>query len=196
MKSSRLFYVSMMLFWIVYLSLLAMVVSYSPQGGVDVAGLALFTHSGLIDATLAAMNVLGLSGTAQSVVFGILGGLNLGAAGLVVFATMFFAFGEEPEQRDARPMAECAAGCVAAASALTVAIGFAGGQAGALMLLELTAFGGLVLIVFAIGSDSLVEARNPQEQMSQLDDVIADHAATHAAFSAQLATMSRRELET
>jgi hypothetical protein len=165
---------------------------------VDVAGLVLFAHSGLIDATLAAMNVpSGFPERRKAWCFGLLGGLNLGAAGLVVFATLFFACSaRKPEQRDARPLAECAAGCVAAASALTVAIGFAGGQAGALMLLELTAFGGLVLIVFAIGSDSLVEARNPQEQMSQLDDVIADHAATHAAFSAQLATMSRRELET
>jgi hypothetical protein len=34
MISSRLYYASMMLFWVCYLSMLALVVIYAPQGGV------------------------------------------------------------------------------------------------------------------------------------------------------------------
>lgn len=193
MMTSRLFHASMMLFWISFLSLLALVVTYAPQGGVELAGLRLFADASLVEAAMAAMDGIGLSLMAQSVVFGLLGGFNLAAAGLVVFAMMFCLLGEEREQGEARPLAEGAAACTAAAAALTVAVSFAGGRAGALMVLELTALGGLVLTVMSLAQSKIVPAESNSGTISELDDVIAGHAASHAAFSAQLASMSRRE---
>ncbi|MCY0146535.1 hypothetical protein OEG84_02070 [Hoeflea sp. G2-23] len=192
MTPSRLFYAAMMIFWVCFLSLLALVVTYAPQGGVHLAGLKLFANTGLIDSLLLAMKAIGFHQTTQSVVFGLLGGLNLAAAGLVLFAAMFRVLGEEAEQRDARPLAEGAAMCAAAAAAVTVIVGFAGGQAGALLLLETAALGGLLLIVLSLTSVPVVSAPECDET-AVLDDVIADHAASHAAFSAQLAQLSRRE---
>ncbi len=89
MKPSRLFYASMMTFWMVFLSMLALVYTYTPQGGVQLAGLVLFANTGLIEPALAAMTAIGLSVTTQSVLLGLLGGFNLGAAGLVLFSMLF-----------------------------------------------------------------------------------------------------------
>jgi hypothetical protein len=150
MKPSRLFYASMMTFWMVFLSMLALVFTYAPQGGVQLAGLVLFANHGLIDPVLAAMTAIGLSATAQSVMLGLLGGFNLGAAGLVLFSMLFCVFGQEAEQRDARPLAEGAAACGAAAAASTVMIVFAGGEAGILVFLQLLALGGLALMAMAV----------------------------------------------
>ncbi|MCY0094667.1 hypothetical protein [Hoeflea ulvae] len=193
MKTSRLFYTSMMLFWIGFLALLALVVTYAPQGGVELAGLTLFADTGLVGAAMAAMDAIGLSLTAQSVVFGLLGGFNVASAGLLLFAMMFCVFGEEREQREARPLAEGAATCSAAAAALLVAVSFAGGHAGALMVLQLIGFGGLLLTVLSLAQAMIVPDESRLGDISALDDVIADHAANHAAFSAQLASFSRRE---
>ncbi|WP_322988057.1 hypothetical protein [Hoeflea sp.] len=195
MTPSRLFYAAMMIFWVCFLSLLALVVTYAPQGGVHLAGLKLFSNTGLIDSLLTAMKAIGIQPTAQSMIFGLLGGLNLAAAGLILFATMFRVLGEEAEQRDARPLAEGAAMCAAAAAAVTMVLGFAGGQAGTLLLLETAALGGLLLIVLSL--TSIPVASDPAaDDTALLEDVIADHAASHAAFSAQLATLSRREQAT
>jgi hypothetical protein len=193
MKTSRMFYTSMMLFWISFLALLALVVTYAPQGGVELAGLTLFVDTGLVDAAMTAMDGIGLSLLAQSVIFGVLGGFNVASAGLLLFAMMFCVLGEEREQREARPLAEGAAACSAAAAALTVAVSFAGGQAGALMVLQLTALGGLLLTVTSLAQSAIVPADTTVGDVAALDDVIADHAASHAAFSAQLASFSRRE---
>lgn len=196
MKSSRLFYAVMMTFWVLFLALLAMLVTFSPQGGVELAGLTLFVHSETIDATIAAMTVIGLSDVAQSVTLGVLGGFNLGAAGLVLFSMMFCVFGQESEQCDARPLAEAAAACVAASCVIVVAIGFAGGQTGSLMWFEFLALGGVVLTVLAISGTGENTPRMQQKDNDGLDGVIADHAAAHAAFNAQLASLSRGEART
>lgn len=194
MRPTRLFLAVIMLFWVLYLALLALVVTYAPQGGVRFAGLTLFQSTGLVEAVIAAMTAVGLSATTQSIVLGLVGGLNFAAAGLTLFAMMFCVLGEAVERRDALPLAEGAAVCVAASSTLTVLAGFAGGHAGVLMLLELAAFGGLGLVVLAVGQAGADRtAPAGEEQTTLLDDVIADHAATHAAFSAQLASLSRRE---
>lgn len=195
MKPSRLFYASMMTFWMVFLSMLALVYTYTPQGGVQLAGLVLFANTGLIEPALAAMTAIGLSATTQSVLLGLLGGFNLGAAGLVLFSMLFCVFGQEAEQRDARPLAEGAAACVAAAGAGAAIIAFAGGEAGVLVLLQLLALGGVALIAMAVGRSEVVDTPSRDEAAVGIDDVIADHAATHAAFSAQMAALSRREVQ-
>tara|TARA_R110002020_G_scaffold66877_10_gene175665 strand:- start:3850 stop:4401 length:552 start_codon:yes stop_codon:yes gene_type:complete len=179
-----------MLFWISFLSLLALVVSYAPHGGVELAGLTLFAGTGLVDAAISAMDRIGFSPFTRSIVFGVLGGLNVAAAGLVLFSLMFNVLGEELEQREARPLAEGAVACAAAAAALIVAVSFAGGEAGTLLVLQLAALGGLMLALQSFGQ-SVAEAGSG-ESMSDLDEVIADHAASHAAFSAQVASLSRR----
>jgi hypothetical protein len=89
MISSRLYYASMMLFWVCYLTLLALVVIYAPQGGVALAGFTLFSDTGLIATALEAMQAIGLSAFGQSVVFGLLGGFSAASAGLLLFAMMF-----------------------------------------------------------------------------------------------------------
>lgn len=193
MRPSRLYYASMMIFWVCFLSLLALVVTYAPQGGVKLAGLTLFADTGLINAAIAAMSAMGLSATAQMVVFGFLGGFNIAAAGLLLFAMLFCVLGQEAEQRDARPLAEAAVACIAAASVLVVAVSFAGGQAGALMLMEIAALGGLLLTVVSLGHPAGETVARKQDDAAALDGVIADHVANHAAFSAQLASLSRRE---
>jgi hypothetical protein len=195
MKPSRLFYASMMTFWMVFLSMLALAFTYAPQGGLQLAGLVLFADPGLIDPLLTAMAAIGLSPTAQSVLLGLLGGFNLGAAGLMLFSMLFRVFGEEAEQRDARPLAEGAAACVAAAGSVSVMIAFAGGEAGAIVLLQLLALGGLALMAVALARPDALDASRRDEATVEIDDVIADHAATHAAFSAQIASLSRRELQ-
>lgn len=198
MRPSRLFLAVIMMFWVLYLALLALVVTYAPQGGVKLAGLILFEDAGLVEATISAMTAIGLSATVQGILLGLVSGLNFAGAGLALFAMMFCVLGEAAERRDAQPLAEGAAVCVAVASALVMLTGFAGGQAGILMALELAAFGGLGLVVMAIGQASAADRQSPlvEEQESLLDDVIADHAATHAAFSAQLASLSQREQRT
>lgn len=192
MISSRLYYASMMLFWVCYLSLLALVVTYAPQGGIDLAGLTLFSGAGLIDTAVAAMQTIGLSPLGQSVFFGVLGGLSFASAGLMLFAMMFFVFGQEREQREARPLAQGAVACTAIAAMLTTAVFFAGGQTGALMLLELGALGGLFLTVMSLAQSRVEPDEIADTGVGELDEVIADHAANHAAFSAQLASFSRR----
>ena len=192
MISSRLFHASIMLFWISFLALLALVTTYAPQGGVELAGLSLFADTGLVDTMIAAMGTIGLSTVAQSVIFGLLGGFNVAAAGLVLFAMMFYVFGQEREQREARPLAEGAAACTAAAAALTVAVCLAGGRPGALMVLELTVLGGqLLMLTWFAGTAIAGEATDMGSD--ELEGMIADHAANHAAFSAQLASLARRE---
>lgn len=195
MKPSRLFYASMMTFWMVFLSMLALVYTYTPQGGLQLAGLVLFANTGLIEPALVAMTAIGFSATTQSVLLGLLGGFNLGAAGLVLFSMLFCVFGQEAEQRDARPLAEGAAACVAAAGAGAAIIAFAGGEAGVLVLLQLLALGGVALIAIAVGRSEVVDTPSRDEAAVGIDDVIADHAATHAAFSAQMAALSRREVQ-
>ncbi|EDQ34031.2 hypothetical protein HPDFL43_06240 [Hoeflea phototrophica DFL-43] len=195
MKPSRLFYASMMTFWMVFLSMLALVYTYTPQGGLQLAGLVLFANTGLIEPALVAMTAIGFSATTQSVLLGLLGGFNLGAAGLVLFSMLFCVFGQEAEQRDARPLAEGAAACVAAAGAGAAIIAFAGGEAGVLVLLQLLALGGVALIAMAVGRSEVVDTPSRDEAAVGIDDVIADHAATHAAFSAQIAALSRREVQ-
>jgi len=191
MISSRLYYASMMLFWVCYLALLAMVVAYAPHGGVNVAGLTLFSDTGLVETALVAMQTMGLSLVGQSVVFGLLGGFGTASAGLLLFSTMFYVFGKEREQREARPLAQGAVVCTALAAMLTALVFFAGGQAGALLALQFGALGGLFLTVMSLGQSQLEPDRETEEEASDLDQVIADHAANHAAFSAQLASLSR-----
>jgi hypothetical protein len=185
----------MMTFWMVFLSMLALVYTYTPQGGLQLAGLVLFANTGLIEPALVAMTAIGFSATTQSVLLGLLGGFNLGAAGLVLFSMLFCVFGQEAEQRDARPLAEGAAACVAAAGAGAAIIAFAGGEAGVLVLLQLLALGGVALIAMAVGRSEVVDTPSRDEAAVGIDDVIADHAATHAAFSAQIAALSRREVQ-
>jgi len=192
MISSRLYYASMMLFWVCYLSLLALVVTYVPQGGIGFAGLTLFADSGLVDTAIVAMQTIGLSPLGQSVVFGLLGGFSAASAGLLLFAMMFYVFGEEREQREARPLAQGAVACTAGGSMLTAAIFLAGGQAGALLALEFGALGGLFLTVMSLAQSRIEPDEITDEEVGALDQVIADHAANHAAFSAQLASLSRR----
>lgn len=191
MISSRLYYASMMLFWVCYLSLLAMVVAYAPQGGISLAGLTLFNDSGLLETALVAMQSIGLSPVSQSVVFGLLGGLSAASAGLLLFSGLFYVFGEEREQREARPLAHGAVACTAAAAMLTTLVFFAGGQTGALLALELGALGGLFLTVMSLMQSGIEPDAVSHEAADTLDQVIADHAANHAAFSAQLASLSR-----
>jgi len=185
-----------MLFWISFLSLLALVVTYAPQGGVELAGLTLFAGSGLVDAALAAMQCIGFSPVTSSVVFGIMAGFNIAAAGLALFAMLFSVLGQELEQRQARPLAEGAAACAAGSTVLIVAVSLAGGQAGALLVLQLAALGGLLLTVMSFTPPVNETGSAADGGVSALDDVIADHAASHAAFSAQLASMSRRGAST
>ena len=191
MISSRLYYASMMLFWVCYLSLLAMVVAYAPQGGISVAGLTLFNNSGLVETAVVAMNSIGLSPVSQSVVFGLLGGLSAASAGLLLFSGLFYVFGEEREQREARPLAHGAVACTAAAAVLTTLVFLTGGQTGALLTLELGALGGLFFTVTALTQSGIEPDAVSSEGGDTLNQVIADHAANHAAFSAQLASLSR-----
>jgi hypothetical protein len=192
MISSRLYYASMMLFWVCYLTLLALVVIYAPQGGVALAGFTLFSDTGLITTALEAMQAIGLSAFGQSVVFGLLGGFSAASAGLLLFAMMFNVFGEEREQREARPLAQGAVACTALAAMLATVIFFAGGEAGALLGLEFGALGGLFLTVMSLGQSRIEPDAVKGSDSIELDAVIAEHAANHAAFSAQLASLSRQ----
>ncbi len=194
MISSRLYYASMMLFWVCYLSLLALVVTYAPQGGLSMAGLTLFADAGLVETAVVAMKSIGLAPVGQSVVFGLLGGCSAGSAGLLLFAMMFYVFGQEREQQEARPLAQGAVACTALAAMLTTLVFFAGGQAGALLALEFGALGGLFLTVMSLGQSRIEPDVVVDEGVGELDQVIADHAANHAAFSAQLASFSRHGL--
>jgi hypothetical protein len=192
MISSRLYYASMMLFWVCYLTLLALVVIYAPQGGVALAGFTLFSDTGLIATALEAMQAIGLSAFGQSVVFGLLGGFSAASAGLLLFAMMLYVFGEEREQREARPLAQGAVACTALAAMLATVIFFAGGEAGALLGLEFGALGGLFLTVMSLGQSRIEPDKVAEIESSELDAVIAEHAANHAAFSAQLASLTRQ----
>lgn len=192
MISGRLFFTAIMLFWISFLALLALVVTYAPHGGVELAGLTLFAGTGLVDAAIAAMKAIGFTPLTRSIVFGIIGGFNIASAGLTLFAMMFSVLGEEPEQREARPLAEGAAACAAAAAALIVAVSFVGGEAGALLVLQMVALGGLLLTVTSFVQTSIDTGDVADDGLDTLGGVIADHAANHAAFSAQLASLSRR----
>lgn len=191
MISNRLYYASMMLFWVCYLSLLAMVVAYAPQGGLSVAGLSLFRDAGLVETAVIAMQSIGLSPVAQSVVFGLLGGFSAASAGLLLFSMMFYVFGEEREQRESRALAQGAVACAALGAILTAIVFLAGGQAGALLALEFGALAGLFLTVMSLGQFEIEPDRECVEEGGELEQVIADHAANHAAFSAQLASFSR-----
>ena len=82
--------------------------------------------------------------------------------------------------------------CTAAAAALTVTVSFAGGQAGALVVLEMVALGGLLLTGILLAQLVPEPQVGTAEEAMELENVIADHAANHAAFSAQLASLSRR----
>lgn len=192
MISGRLFFTAIMLFWISFLALLALVVTYAPHGGVELAGLTLFAGTGLVDAAIAAMKAIGFSPLTRSIVFGIIGGFNIASAGLTLFALMFSVLGEAPEQREARPLAEGAAAFAAAAAALIVAVSFVGGEAGALLVLQMVALGGLLLTVTSFVQTSIDTGDVADDGLDTLGGVIADHAANHAAFSAQLASLSRR----
>lgn len=191
MISSRLYYASMMLFWVCYLSLLALVVTHAPLGGIDLAGLTLFPDSGLIDTAIVAMQAIGLSELGQSVVFGLLGGFSAASAGLLLFAMMFYVFGQEREQREAQPLAQGAVACTAAAAMLTTLVFLAGGQTGALLALEFGALGGLFLTVMSLAQSHIEPDEVTDEGAGELEQIIADHAANHAAFSAQMASLSK-----
>jgi hypothetical protein len=191
MLSSRLHYASMMLFWVGFLLLLAMVVAYAPSGGLSIAGLTLFNNAGLVESALIAMQAIGLSSQGQGIVFGLLGALSTASAGLLLFSMIFYVFGQEREQREARPLAQGAVACMAAAALLTALVSLAGGEAGVLLALEFGALGGLFLTVSAISQLPVEPDETIDEDDATLDRVIADHAANHAAFSAQLASFSR-----
>lgn len=194
---SRFFYAAMMGFWIFVLVLMALVTSYAPKGGVELAGLTLFSTSSMTEGFGTAMTAMGISVTGQGVLFGIVGGLNVAAAGLTLFAMLFCVLGQEIEQDEARPLAEGAAVCTAGAAAVTVFVGLGGGQAGALMAVEIAALCGLVLTVLSLAHRVVeLDQSSTSTEAETLDRAIAEHAANHAAFSAQLASLSRRELLT
>lgn len=193
---TRLFYTSMMLFWITCLAGLSLVSTYAPRGGIDVAGLTLFADREMIAGFASAMDMIGLSATQQIILFGAASTLNLAAAGLLLFSMMFFAFGQEREQREARALAEGAAVCVAAAAAMIVLISMAGGRSGPLLAFELAAIAGLLLTVRTVSYATVFpEAFHDGEEATRddIDTLIARQAASHAMFSAQLASLSRRE---
>jgi hypothetical protein len=82
--------------------------------------------------------------------------------------------------------------CTALAAMLATVIFFAGGEAGALLGLEFGALGGLFLTVMSLGQSRIEPDKVAEIESSELDAVIAEHAANHAAFSAQLASLSRQ----
>jgi hypothetical protein len=100
------------------------------------------------------------------------------------------------EQREARPLAQGAVACTALAAMLATVIFFAGGEAGASWCWGLQLFGALGGL-FADSHVTWPVAHRPDKvaeiESSELDrDVIAEHAANHAAFSAQLASLTRQ----
>ena len=191
MPSSRLFHAVMLMFWVGFLVLMALVFVYVPRGGTSLGGLVLFAHSGLTGSTSLAMMTMGIDQASQIAFYGFLAAANLAAAGLLLFAMLFFVFGELDEQHEARPMAEGAAAISAIAAFLVVCVSLAGGQAGSLLFLSLVVSSGLMLSVRTL----VPMVRQPEPdaiEAAELDELVNRHAASHAAFSARLASISRK----
>ena len=194
MSVTRLFHAAMMLFWVCCLAALSLACTYAPRGGLELAGLSLFAGNDMIVEFAAAMTAIGLSVEIQVLIFALVSALNLAGAGLVLFSMMFFVFGQEREQVEARPLIEGATICVAAIAALIIVLSIAGNNPGPLMAMELSAMAGLLLTLRTIAVVPLAPDPGKDEPVREdLDELIARQAASHAIFSAQLATLSRRE---
>ena len=189
-----------MLFWVACLSALSLVCTYAPRGGVELAGIALFSGDGMIADLSLAMAGMGLSVEFQVIVFAIVSALNLAGAGLALFSMMFFVFGQEQEQIEARPLLEGASICAAVAASFVVFFSIAGNKAGPLLAMELACMAGLLLTVRTITVVGVEAGHEPdpgpeEPTRDEIDLLIARQAASHAAFTAQLANISRRERE-
>lgn len=190
MTSSRLFTAAMMLFWIATLALISLVCTWAPRGGTVIFGMNLFAGTAVIDSLREAMAGIGLSARGAHLAFALIAAANVASAGLLIFATMFLLLGQEQEQREARPMVEGAATVSAFTALVVMALSLAGGQGGALMALQLAVLAGLLVTLHSLAEVPVVADPEPEPE---LENIISRHAESHAAFSAQLASISRRE---
>ena len=190
MTSSRLFTAAMMLFWIATLALIALVCTWTPRGGIVISGMNLFAGTAVIDSLREAMAGIGLSARGVHLAFALIAAANVAAGGLLIFATMFLLLGREQEQREARPMVEGAAAVSAFTAFVVMALGLAGGQGGALMALQLVVLAGLLVTLRSLAELPVIIDAEPDPEV---ETIISRHAGRQAAFSAQLASISRRE---
>lgn len=189
MTFSRLYTAAMMLFWIATLALIALVCTWAPRGGIVFYGMKLFAGTDVIDGLRQAMAAIGLSPSSVHFAFAMIAAANVSAAGLLIFATMFLLLGQEQEQREARPLVEGATAVSAFAALVVMVLSLVGGQPGSLMALQLAVLGGLLVTVRSLADVPIIADAEPEPE---LDNIISRHAENHAAFSAQLASITRR----
>ena len=143
-----------------------------------------------------AMESIGFSPLARSVIFRNHGGLQYLPRRDWRFCHDVF----RPRRRNwnsvkQRPLAEGAAACAAVLcwrDRLAV-LSLAGGEGGALLGATVRGMGGLLLTVMSVNGPRRRDGGATDERRhGRLTMLIADHAASHAAFSAQLASMTRR----
>ncbi|PWW04268.1 hypothetical protein DFR52_101963 [Hoeflea marina] len=192
MTSSRLFTAAMMLFWIATSALIALMCTWAPRGGMSLFGLSAFAGSPVIESFDAALVAIGLSARGAHFVYTLIAATNVIAAGLLIFAMMFMLLGLEQEQREARPMVEGAAAASALTALVVMAISLAGGHAGPLMALQLVVLAGHLATLRSLADVPLVTDASRAAD-AELADIVARHAESHAAFSAQTASISRSE---
>lgn len=188
MMPSRIYHIAATLMFIALMATMALMCVRAPAGGIEVAGLQLFAQHGFADGFLAALKVIGFEQPGQKAALAALGALNMAAAGVLVFALMFLGFGHASEQRESLTFYQVAAAIAAAACVLAGVISLAAGSANAMLVLQALLFAGLVQTYSSFNFGSGVELMPDAE----IDRLIAGSAASQAAFTAQLLSLSKR----
>lgn len=185
---ARLYHVASTLFFVALLAMTALMCVRAPYGGFDFAGVHLFAGPGLAHGFLAALSEIGIAGNGRAAVLGLLGALSAAAAGLLVFALMFLGFGEPPERREARGFYQMASALAAIAAMIAGLVALAAGEAnGLFMLLSL-----LFVALAAVHATFDFGAATAGAADADLDRLVSGSAASHAAFTAQILSLSGR----
>ena len=185
---SRIYHIAATLLFVALMATMALMCVRAPAGGIEIAGLHLFAQHGFADGFLAALQSVGFEPAGQRATLAALGALNMAAAGVLVFALMFLGFGQAAEQREALTFYQVAAAIAAVACALASVVSLAAGAVNAMLVLQALLFAGLVQTYSSFDFGTGVELMPDTE----IDRLIAGSAASQAAFTAQLLSLSKR----
>lgn len=188
MMPSRIYHIAATLLFVALMATMALMCVRAPAGGIEIAGLHLFAQHGFADGFLAALRSLGFEPAGQRAALAALGALDIAAAGILVFALVFLGFGHAAEQRESLRLYQVAASIAAAACTLSGIVSLAAGEVNAMLVLQALLFAGLVQTYSSFDFGSGVELMPDAE----IDRLIAGSAASQAAFTAQLLSLSKR----
>lgn len=187
------------LFLIIVLAVLAAMSVTEPMGLMapfTFAGLTLFADTSMVDGFSSALTALGAGPAGVSFWSGLVAIFDMAAAGLLLFAILFWFFGEEEERFQAGQLATGAAiSCLVATMVITLP-SLAAGIVGAYLAVHVVVVFALHYLAAGIVRDQLVDptraSLSPEMERNRAIAAYAASSARGTAMTAELFDLSGR----